>query len=189
MPEVVRKGVGMWLIFGMFLFWMVVGSPRTAHACTCYESPLSEYADDVEAAFSGKQVRKVNRDSYDILVFEVERVFKGRVGPRFAVRTGHTSCGVDFEGEGVVGVVAYLLRGELFAGYCSSPAPISELVEVFGVGTGPDETVEMERVDHDLPLVPFLWIASITVLLLGVVAVLYRRQRKARIDDTGRILQ
>lgn len=135
----------------------------TVHACSCVGSPLSEYADEVDVAFSGIQVSRVvpppNADgtvsSGDpvTLVFEVTRVFKGSVGSRIDVRTnrGEVSCGVDMAMRGLVGVVAFGGQGGLGVELCSSPVAISELEEVFGEGHPPDPLLgEMVALDSEM---------------------------------------
>ena len=138
----------------------LVSTPRTAHACTCMRLPLSEYADEVDVAFQGRQIERIplepDSDELDsdefllpgegpfTLVFEVDRVYKGVVGSRIEVYTwlGGASCGVSFDGRGVVGVAASARGGKLRVDVCSSPVSIGDLEEVFGDGVAPDPPVD-----------------------------------------------
>ena len=167
--------------------------PRTAHACSCVDRPLSEYADDVVVAFAGRQIERILPEpgpdgvgsSMDpvTLVFEVERVYKGRVGSQIALRTnrGGASCGVDFGGKRVAGVAAFDITGGLYSvDLCGSPVTIAELRKVFGEGFPPDETLALELPDsRDVgsPLVQILPAVGALVILVGIAAVLFKRRR------------
>ncbi|MDE0121132.1 MAG: hypothetical protein OXS33_05305 [bacterium] len=134
----------------------VVVGPLTARACSCDVFVLSEHADDVVIAFSGRQKARivpnpspeglVSSGDTVTLVFEVSRVYKGLVGQQVEVRTnrGGPSCGVDLAGRGVVGVVAFEWRGGLGVGSCTSPVTIGGIEAVFGEGTPPSHLVTGE---------------------------------------------
>ena len=137
-------------------------APRTAHACSCVDRPLSEYADDVVVAFAGSQIERILPEpgpdgvwsSMDpvTLVFEVERVYKGRAGSQIALRTNRSgaSCGVDFGRRGGTGVVAFDIAEGLYSvGLCGSPVTIAELEEVFGDGYPPDPIREAEALARE----------------------------------------
>ena len=122
--------------------------------------PLSEYADEVDVAFQGRQIERIplepDSDELDsdefllpgegpfTLVFEVDRVYKGVVGSRIEVYTwlGGASCGVSFDGRGLVGVAAFARGSELRVDVCASPVSIGDLEEVFGDGVPPDPPVD-----------------------------------------------
>ncbi len=168
-------------------------APRTAHACSCVDRPLSEYADDVVVAFVGRQIDRIVPEpgpdgvwsSTDpvTLVFEVARVYKGRAGSQIAFRTNRSgaSCGVDFGGKGVTGVAAFDITGGLYSvDLCGSPVTIAELRKVFGEGFPPDETLALELPDsRDVgsPLVQILPAVGALVILVGIAAVLFKRRR------------
>ncbi len=153
-----RKYGGLMLIAVVFCAIMAV-TPRTAFACSCALVPLSEYADEVALAFTGRQLERVELIPPDssgvvstadpvILVFQVHWVYKGRVGTRVEVRTvrGRTSCGIDFGGRGVTGVAAFETReGGLQVSSCWSSVTSAELEEVFGEGYPADPEVEALR--------------------------------------------
>ena len=127
-------------------------TPRTAHACSCEFRPLSEYADDVELAFAGRQLRRIvpasNEEAWKplsvTLVFQVDQVYKGRAGPQVEVRTnqGSAACGLDLSGAGVTGIAAFPTKEGLGVGSCGSPVTIAELEEVFGEGYPADLKAE-----------------------------------------------
>ena len=145
-----------YLLVSLVLGGALLATPGTARACSCEDTPLSEYADEVAVAFMGRQVGRtvpppdsegfVSSADPTTLVFEVERVYKGRVGPRITVHTVRfsESCGVDLRGRGSVGVVAFDIKGELRVNSCTSPVDATELLEVFGVGSPPDHGVVLE---------------------------------------------
>ena len=127
----------------------MVANSGTAHACSCILRELSEYADDISAAFVGHQLERVVHDYVEdngtALLFRVERVYKGEAGPLIEVRTHAQgpACGIDVGGQGTVGVVARQWRGDLSVNLCGSIVAIDELDEVFGVGYPPDESIRL----------------------------------------------
>ena len=138
-----RKYGALILVAAVFCAILAV-TPRTAHACSCEFRPLSEYADDVELAFAGRQLRRIvpasNEDAWKLgsvtLVFQVDRVYKGRAGPQVGLRTnaGGAACGLDLSGAGITGIVAFPTKEGLGVNTCGSPVTIAELEEVFGEG-------------------------------------------------------
>ena len=150
---------GLSLLAATAVLAVLVGTPRTAHACSCApRSPLSEYADDVDVAFAGRQVGSFldEDDRYmRILVFEVDRVYKGRVGPVVEVRTlrgGGAVCGVDFGGLGSVGIAERRSRnGDIFVSLCGGYVTVGELEDVFGAGYPPDHTPSMDALGGEFP--------------------------------------
>ena len=121
----------------------------TAHACSCLERDLSEYADDIPVAFVGTQLeRVVHADTDDngaALLFSVERVYAGEVGPMIEVRTHaqDPACGVDVGSWGPVGIAARHWGGALSVNLCSSIVTVAELESAFGEGRPPDESVRL----------------------------------------------
>lgn len=130
-------------------FALILIAPGPAHGCKCENLPLSEYADEVDLAFSGRQVERISDEGFIVfvtLVFEVHRVYKGQAGPLIEVRTGWGGgdCGTDFLGKGVTGVAAFGEDGEaLGVGRCGSHHSVSDLEEIFGPGYPPDETITL----------------------------------------------
>lgn len=152
----------------------LIASPRPAGACSCLETPFSEYADDVAVAFTGRQVQRIDpRGSVvstgddTFLILEVERVFKGRAGPLITVVTayGGSTCGIDFRGRGLVAVAAFMWDGELRVGLCSSPHTVDVFEETFGPGYPPEETMDLaEQFGHLVgPLGPRLPKSNVAV--------------------------
>ena len=139
-----------WLVLAAVLTagTAVVGS-GTAHACSCIVRELSEYADGVSVAFVGHQLALGVEDYFDdngaVLLFGVDRVYKGEAGPLIEVRTHaqDSACGIDVGGRGTVGVVARQWRGDLSVNLCGSIVAIDELQEVFGEGYPPDESIQL----------------------------------------------
>ena len=130
----------------------LAAAPQPAQACSCLYAPLSEYADEVDVAFTGRQIKRVEPrgivspvdDVY--LILEVDRVYKGRAGPLISVVTGFSTaaCGIDFSGEGLAelaAVAAFRWDGGLGVGWCGSQHAISDFQAVFGPGYPPDETM------------------------------------------------
>ena len=121
----------------------LVAIPRPAGACYCAwwgeaDSQLGVIDfNDISVAFAGRQT---NRGGGTRLVFEVDRVFKGRAGPVLETHTPDSSCGANFAGWGIIGAVATTWEGDPSVGVCSRVA-IEELEEAFGPGYPPDETM------------------------------------------------
>lgn len=117
----------------------------TAHACSCADVSLDDYADELVVAFVGTQVdRSVDDMSSEIgaaLTFDVDRVFLGEATTPFTVRTAaqDSACGVDLAGAGPVAVTARRFDGELHVGLCERPT-VDDLVAAFGPGVEPEPT-------------------------------------------------
>ena len=163
----------------------LAATPRTAHACSCGQLELSAYADAVAVAFVGRQVsRKAGRQTAR-MVFEVDRVYKGDVGPLVEVRSASYSaaCGVDFAGQPSAGVAAFERdEGTLSVDLCSSIVTSRELEEAFGTGYPPDVSSDLYAPGDGLtsvsaPLVALLAAAAAVVLAVSILAVRRRRHR------------
>ncbi|MYJ15378.1 MAG: hypothetical protein F4085_02290 [Acidimicrobiia bacterium] len=116
-------------------------APRVAHACSCLDSALSEYGDEVVLAFEGQQLDRIVEGSEVLLVFRVGWVYKGRSGSRVTVGTGFGGgdCGLDLSGEERSGIVAFDDgNGGLTVNICTSPVSLEELEDVFGAGHPPE---------------------------------------------------
>ena len=121
-------------------------------------SELSDYAHEVDVAFTGRQVSKemytvtftLDDFEHDFIVakvrmvLEVDWVYKGDVGSRVEIHSNYDSaaCGVDFDYLRSPAVVAYGDAEELQAGRCDYPLTVSELEEVFGAGYPPAGSTE-----------------------------------------------
>ena len=130
----------------------LVALPRPAEACSCMGTPLSEYADEVDVAFTGWQIGRfqpsgpVLHSSDDtLLVLRVDRVFKGRAAPLITLVTvvESASCGTDFRGRGAVTVVASMWGDDLRVGLCDSRHTVDEFEESFGPGYPPEGTFDL----------------------------------------------
>ncbi len=139
-----------WLVLAAVLTaGTMVADTGTAHACSCILRELPEYADGVSVAFVGHQLERVVHDYVEhngtALLFRVDRVHKGEVGPLIEVRTHAQgpACGIDVGGQGTVGVVARQWRGDLNVNLCGSIVTSGELEEVFGEGYPPDESIRL----------------------------------------------
>ena len=160
----------------------LAATPRTAHACSCIDRELSEYADDITVAFVGRQLERVVHDWVDdngtALLFQVDRVYKGEAGPLIEVRTHAqgSACGMDLGGMGAVGIAARTWRGDLSVNLCDSMVTAAELQDVFGEGHPPDDSIRLPDSGDDQNLLAFLLIAGAAVVL-AAGAVAWRRQR------------
>ena len=178
-----RRACGGLTIAAMVVAVTVVATANTAHACSCVERELAEYADDISVAFSGSQLdRTVHSEVGDngvALVFDVDRVYKGEAGPLIEVRTHAqgSACGIDMDGRGTVGVVAHEWKGDLSVHLCGSVVPVGELQDVFGEGYPPDESISLTPGPSDdfLNTSLVLPIAGAAVIVL-VGAAVYRRR-------------
>ena len=130
----------------------LVALPRTAGACMCLGTPLSDYADEVDIAFTGQQIGRfqppgpvVSTDDDTLLVLRVHRVFKGRAAPLITLVTAleSASCGIDFRELGTVAVAAYMWEGDLRVGLCDSLYTVDEFEEAFGPGYPPEGTFNL----------------------------------------------
>lgn len=157
----------------------VVATAGTAHACSCVERELAEYADDISVAFAGSQLERTVHsqveDNGAALVFRVDRVYKGEAGPLIEVRTHAQgpACGIDMEGRGTVGVAAQEWRGDLNVHLCGSVVTASELQDVFGEGYPPDESISLPPSPSDDPpntSLVLLFAGAAVILLVGAAA-------------------
>lgn len=170
-------------IVAMAAVVMVVATAGTAHACSCIERELADYADGISVAFAGDQLGRVVHDYFEdngaALLFRVERVYKGEAGPRIEVRThaqGDPACGIDVDGHGTVGVVAHEWRNELSVNLCGSIVAIAEMEEVFGEGYPPDASISLPvSSDTGSETLIVVLVAAGTLLLLTVSVVARRR--------------
>ena len=160
-------------LFAAIVASILAATPRTARACIC-EAPweLSEYADDVAVAFVGRPILQMIQPRGDgpreiIVGYRVGWVYKGDVGPRIAVHTSRSNCGISygyrsrdsFRKRPMRGLVAFEdSDGELWVGFCDSPVTFGELAEAFGTGYPPDDSI-----GFDVPGGPI----RIRTLLLG----------------------
>ena len=170
----------------------IAATPRPAHACSCGDLGLSEYADDISVAFVGRQLERVVHDRFGdngtALLFLVDRVHKGETGPLIEVRTHaqESACGIDLGGMGAVGIVARTWRGDLSVNLCGSMVTAAELQDVFGEGRPPDDSIRLPDSDNDQGLLAFLLIAgAVAVLAAGAVAWHRRRQNWSRGAPNG----
>ena len=160
----------------------LAATPGTAHACSCIDRELSEYADDITVAFVGRQLERVVHDWVDdngtALLFRVDRVYKGEAGPLIEVRTHAQgpACGMDLGGMGAVGIAARTWRGDLSVNLCNSMVTAAELHDVFGEGYPPDDSIRLPDSGDDQSPLAFLLIAGAAVVL-AAGAVAWRRQR------------
>ena len=160
----------------------LAATPRAAHACSCIDRELSEYADDITVAFVGRQLERVVHDWVDdngtALLFRVDQVYKGDAGPLIEVRTHAQgpACGMDLGGMGAVGIAARTWRGDLSVNLCNSMVTAAELQDVFGEGHPPDDSIRLPDSGDDQSLLAFLLIAGAAVVL-AAGAVAWRRQR------------
>jgi len=119
--------VGLFIVAALVAVGTLLVAPRTAFACTCYPA-WTEYADEVAVAFTGRQIKAQLAPRLEethpfsdlvVLVFEVERVYKGNVGSRFAVVSDQgTSCGVNLDEYGGAGRCSVWIGGPFSFGEC-----------------------------------------------------------------------
>ena len=138
-----RRLLGFVLLFPIAAALVVGFGPRPAAACSCQDSTLAEYADEVALAFTGEQTARVVLDEMEdngaVLTFEVDQVFKGDVGETISVRTHAqgSACGMDFSGAAGSGVAVFTWRDQLSVSLCGSAVSVEELESVFGDGVPP----------------------------------------------------
>ncbi|MCY4631977.1 MAG: hypothetical protein OXE75_14005 [bacterium] len=175
------RAAGSFALFAAIIVSILAATPRTASACICGlpgEPPweLSENADDVAVAFVGRPILQILQPREDgtrqaIVGYRVGWVYKGDVGPRIAVHTGTSNCGLShgyqssdsFRKRPMRGLVAFEdSDGDLWVGLCNSPVTFGELAEAFGTGHPPDDSI-----GFDVPGGP---IRIRTLLLAPVVA-------------------
>lgn len=138
-----RRVLG-FVLFSLMVSGLVVGSGlRPAAACSCVDSTLAEYADDVTLAFTGEQTSRVvideAQDNGAVLTFDVDRVFRGDVGETISVRTHAqgSACGMDFSRAEGSGVAVFTWRGQLTVSLCGSAVSVEDLESAFGDGVLP----------------------------------------------------
>ena len=136
-------------------------APRTAHACVCGgpdDPPL--LPEDVDVAVIGRPVAEDYSDNpYRLVIeFEVDRVYKGNVGPRIEVHSSKSNCGIRFGGfedwrddrysTSIKSIVAHESdEGILSTGLCLSFAVRGRLEDVFGPGYPPDLPISPQAPD------------------------------------------
>lgn len=157
--RIVARLVGSLILFAAVAVSVLVATPRTAHA-SCAVMELSEYAHLVDVAFVGRQVppaiyaghleRESRKFIEFVTVFEVERVYKGQVGPIEGVHSTPGLPSVPTFELGTHAVVAFENPdGTLSVSDCYDNLTIAELEEEFGPGYPPagsnDQQDEAER--------------------------------------------
>ena len=66
------------------VFAVVFVTPRIVHACSCSrDRTLSDYADEVEVAFVGRQIEGTSVSGGSAWLLEVDWVYKGRAGASY----------------------------------------------------------------------------------------------------------
>lgn len=145
-----RRSTQLIILSAAFFGLLGVAFPGTAQACSCSGEKITEYADDVAIAFSGRQVDRVvfdeMQDNGTSLFFEVDEVFKGEAGPIIEVTTHAQggACGIDMANAGRTGVAVFEWQGQLNVGLCGSVVPLDLLPAAFGEGSPPDEAIVVE---------------------------------------------
>jgi len=171
---------------------VLVATPGPAQAHICWPPPLSEYADDVEVAFVGRQIDQIRNsgDDYDTLLFEVEWVYKGETGALLEARTSaEPFYEWQFDPE-IVGIAAYELDGRLTVDVCISiyyVPQIHEFHEVFGPGYPPGSTPPPAPPAPPPPpdrmpavaIALLIWAAGF-LLICGAAAVYHLRRRSGQ---------
>lgn len=71
-----------------------------AFACTCGGVTVAETKEDANVVFSGKIIKKIKSDAVEKsgveVTFQVDRIWKGKVGPTIKIYSGATSDLYDF---------------------------------------------------------------------------------------------
>lgn len=170
---------------------LAVDVPR-AEACSCLRFVLAERTDEIEVAFVGEQTSYVVQDQVAdrgaVLTFEVDEVYEGDLPTPVNVRTEaqSTACGVNYGGDGPVGVVAYRWKGRRTADSCTGPVTRAELRAVYGKPHAPSRALAPDEPPEGIPHPESVqdrrtWTAMGAVLLLGSVltvgALAVRRRR------------
>ena len=183
----------------------LIAAPRPAHGCSCSpDRTLSDYIDDADVIFAGRSLQRIGPDdpSYHsalsrsegmTIIFEVERVFKGRAGPLLAARTayGVGDCGYKAADKSAAAVLA-TRRGEhgwwvsepgdLEVGLCGSRYTVNELEETLGPGYPPDETMvevaELLENSDKLSTGTYLLIWGVAAVLVGGAIFAFRWRRR-----------
>lgn len=121
--------------------WLV---PRGARACSCTTAPLPEQAlTDADAVFEARPFGMTSDDRRARYSFEVDRVFKGEVGPRVEISTAlhSATCGRSYKiGTQYVVYARKDASGELTDMLCSrtrASASAAEDLQVLGAGYEP----------------------------------------------------
>ncbi len=165
---------------------VLVATPGPAQAHICWPPPLSEYADDVDVAFIGRQIDQIHNsgDDYDTLLFEVEWVYKGDTGALLEARTSPEPLYPwEFYPE-MVAIAAYELDGRLTVDVCTSiyyDVQFHEFYEVFGPGYPPGSTPPPAP-PYRMPAVAIallIWAAGF-LLICGAAAVYHLRRRSGQ---------
>lgn len=178
-----RRMCGGLAIAALVAVVMVTATAGTALACSCIERDLADYVDDISVAFAGSQVERTVHSQFEdngvALVFSVDQVHKGEVGPLIEVRTHAqgSACGIDMDGRGMVGVVAGEWRGDLNVNLCGSVVSLGALEDVFGEGHPPDESIRLaESSSDDFPSTNLVLLVAGGGIVLLVSAAAWRRR-------------
>ena len=88
------------------------------------------------------------------MILEVERVYKGQVGPRIEVHTNtETNCALYLTAQEPTGLLAYMSDyGRLGSSTCST-VTVDDLEHIFGVGYPPDPSIGLHGADRHSTLV------------------------------------
>jgi len=139
-----RLSTGPLLVVGLALGWCA--APRVARACSCIAPPAPEEAfENADAVFEARPFGMSADDRQARYRFEVDRVWKGPIGPQVEIITARHSatCGRTYQ----VGAkyVVYAQRdqdGEWSDNLCSrtrGSRSAAEDLEVLGAGRPPDD--------------------------------------------------
>ena len=134
---VMRRGRSRALIVVSTIALSILGSSTPASACSCVAAPISDFADEFDAVFVGRQV---DRDGL-LITFEVDEVYHGDVGERATFTTPGNSagCGASFTNGVVETVLVGDWDGELSVNLCSQSLTIAdgELETLYGAAQAP----------------------------------------------------
>lgn len=154
---------------------LVASIASPAAACGCDNKPLSAIVAQADTIFSVRSPPQINGDAASPFTVEVERVYKGQVGPTAEVwpTEGPLACGIDPTESGPVGLIASDSDGKTTIGTCRPQYTLADIEEILGPGSPPGPIVSMTSPSSTV------WTLGSGMLLAGIAGalVLIRRRR------------
>lgn len=146
-------------LLAVLVLWL---APRGARACSCLmPPPPADALAEADAVFEARPYSRTNDDRRAHYGFEVDRVWKGDIGPRVEISTALNSaaCGRTYRvGTQYVIYASRNSKGEWTDGLCSRTRAsdnAAEDLQVLGVGRGPGERPDAPQHEADtLPTEP-----------------------------------
>lgn len=187
---VVRRVISILLMTVLGLSFMMIFHSSNVYACSCAQpQTVKDQFSRSEAVFSGKvlevkEQKNLNGSMTKAALFDVSRIWKGGTESQIIIHTGSGGgdCGFKFENgkEYLVYAQPSTMYGDkelLVTIICDRTVALDQAQEdlaVLGEGKLPTEQVHLEGELSRTQ--PFIWVAVIGVVVIGMTFFLVRRK-------------